>query len=36
MSDFVSNGWSLFVAVIIVGLVVLWCLVLLAIASKRR
>ena len=35
MSDFVSNGWSLFVAgVTILGLVL--CLVLLAIASKRK
>ena len=35
MSDFVSNGWSLFVAgVTILGLVL--CLLLLAIASKRK
>lgn len=35
MSDFVSSGWSLFVAgVTIVGLIA--CLVLLAIASKRK
>ena len=35
MSDFVSNGWSLFVAVITVVSVV-WCLALLIIASKRK
>jgi cytochrome c oxidase cbb3-type subunit III len=35
MSDFVSNGWSLYVAgITILGLVL--CLVLLAIASKRK
>lgn len=35
MSDFVSGGWSLFVAAVtIVGLIA--CLVLLAIASKRK
>ena len=35
MSDFVSSGWSLFVAgVTIIGLIA--CLVLLAIASKRK
>ena len=35
MSDFVSGGWSLYVAVItILGLVL--CLVLLAVASKRK
>ncbi len=35
MSDFVSDGWSLFVAVVtIAGLV--GCLVLLAVASKRK
>jgi cytochrome c oxidase cbb3-type subunit 3 len=35
MSDFVSSGWSLYVAgVTIVGLVL--CLVLLAVASKRK
>jgi cytochrome c oxidase cbb3-type subunit 3 len=35
MSDFVSSGWSLFVAgITILGLV--FCLVLLAIASKRK
>jgi cytochrome c oxidase cbb3-type subunit 3 len=35
MSDFVSSGWSLYVAVVtILGLVL--CLVLLAIASKRK
>lgn len=35
MSDFVSSGWSLFVAAVtVVGLIA--CLVLLAIASKRK
>ena len=35
MSDFVSSGWSLFVAgITIVGLIL--CLVLLAVASKRK
>ena len=35
MSDFVSNGWALFVAGVTVVSIV-WCLVLLIIASKRK
>jgi cytochrome c oxidase cbb3-type subunit III len=35
MSDFVNNGWSIFIAaVVLIGL--LWCLWLLLVASKRK
>ncbi len=35
MSDFVNSGWALFVAGVTV-LSLVWCIILLAIASKRK